>query len=528
MAFRELVFTVSEDLAEDLGDALMELGALSISVSDAAADTESEKPLYGEPGLTPDRQAWEQSQVIALFDEQGLSAAEISLALTEEGFQINAPSERSVEEQDWVRLTQSQFEPIQVGQRLWVVPSWHDAPKDPNAVCLAVDPGLAFGTGSHPTTKLCMQWLEEHPDLASKTLLDYGCGSGILAIAAKRLGCGDALGIDIDPQAVISAKDNAERNEVMVDFRLPEEDSAHSQHDVVVANILANPLQVLAPALCQRIAPNGHIVLSGILERQAQDVIATYQPWIQLHVWRECDGWVCLAGQLTSDETSLASDTQKKTVKPGPDSPKSFDSTDLANSADSSKKNRFLTSFAWISLALLMVVIVLQLLHLGRHAIALQITKAPTGIQEPLFKAFKSIDTSLCKQFACQDMPLRDFSAWAIELANLKINPGNNQNASNQTATGILELQIRNKLPLSITWPHVMLSITDANDAVISEKLLSPQDWLPEDVVKVTPKGSQALQEVSSNIFLSLPQQAAGFRVRLLYVDDKPTEAPPQ
>jgi ribosomal protein L11 methyltransferase len=170
-----------------------------------------------------------------------------------------------------------------------------------------------------------------------------------------------------------------------------------------------------------------------------------------------------------------------------------------------------------------MVVIVLQLLHLGRHAIALQITKASAGIQEPLFKAFKSIDTSLCKQFACQDMPLRDFSAWAIELANLKINPGNNQ-----TVTGILELQIRNKLPLSITWPHVMLSITDANDAVISEKLLSPQDWLPEDVVKVTPKGSQALQEVSSNIFLSLPQQAAGFRVRLLYVDDKPTEAPPQ
>ena len=514
MAFRELVFTVSEDLAEDLGDALMELGALSISVSDAAADTDSEKPLYGEPGLTPDRQAWEQSQVIALFDEQGLSAAEISLALSEAGFQINAPQERSVEEQDWVRLTQSQFEPIQVGQRLWVVPSWHDAPNDPNAVCLAVDPGLAFGTGSHPTTKLCMQWLEEHADLSSKTLLDYGCGSGILAIAAKRLGCGDALGVDIDPQAVISAKDNAERNEVTVDFRLPEEDGTHSQHDVVVANILANPLQVLAPALCQRIAPNGHIVLSGILERQAEEVIATYQPWIQLHVWRECDGWVCLTGQLTSAQTSQASDTQKKTAKT---------SKNLSKSANPSKKNQFLTSFGWVSLVALMMVIVLQLMHLGRHAIALQISKAPAGIQEPLFKAFKSIDASLCKQFACQDIPLRDFSAWAIELANLKINPGNNQ-----TATGILELQIRNKLPLVITWPHVLLSITDANDAVISEKLLSPQDWLPEDDAKVTPNGSQGLQEVSSNIFLSLPQQAAGFRVRLLYVDDRPTETPSQ
>ena len=298
MAFRELVFTVPEDLAENLGDALMELGALSISVSDAAADTEEEKPLYGEPGLTPEKNAWEQSQVIALFDENGFTAAEISLALSEEGFQVNMPLERSVEEQDWVRLTQSQFDPIQVGQRLWVVPSWHDAPNDPNAVCLAVDPGLAFGTGSHPTTKLCMQWLEEHSGLGEKTLLDYGCGSGILAIAAKRLGCGPAIGVDIDPQAVSSAKDNAIRNEVSVEFYLPEEDTATSQHDVVVANILANPLQVLAPALCQRIAPEGHIVLSGILARQAEEVIDTYKPWLDLQVWRECDGWVCLTGQL--------------------------------------------------------------------------------------------------------------------------------------------------------------------------------------------------------------------------------------
>jgi len=298
MAFRELIFTVPEDLAETLGDALMELGALSISVSDAAVDTDEEKPLYGEPGLTPERNAWEQSQVIALFDENGLSSPEISLALSEEGFQVNMPTECTVEEQDWVRLTQSQFDPIQVGQRLWVVPSWHDAPNDPNAVCLAVDPGLAFGTGSHPTTKLCMQWLEEHEGLSQKTLLDYGCGSGILAIAAKRLGCGPAIGVDIDPQAVSSANENAIRNKVSVEFYLPEEDISNSQHDVVVANILANPLQVLAPALCQRIAPEGHIVLSGILARQAREVIETYEPWLTLHVWREYEGWVCLTGQL--------------------------------------------------------------------------------------------------------------------------------------------------------------------------------------------------------------------------------------
>jgi ribosomal protein L11 methyltransferase len=343
--------------------------------------------------------------------------------------------------------------------------------------------------------------------------LDYGCGSGILAIAAKRLGCGDALGVDIDPQAVISAKDNAKRNEVTVDFRLPEEDNSQSQHDVVVANILANPLQVLAPALCQRIAPNGHIVLSGILERQAQEVIATYQPWIKLHVWRECDGWVCLTGQLMSggiDPTS--SDIQKKTIKTSPVPVKL---------SHSSKKNKTLNSIGWISLAILIVVIVLQFFHLGRHAIALQLTKAPAGIQEPLFKAFKSLDSLLCQQFSCQDTPLRDFSAWAIELANLKINAGNNQNA-----TGMLELQIRNKLPLMITWPHVLLSVTDANDAVISEKLLGPKDWLPVDDVKIIATGSQALQEVSSNVFLSLPQQAAGFRVRLLYVDDKRIDTP--
>jgi ribosomal protein L11 methyltransferase len=253
-------------------------------------------------------------------------------------------------------------------------------------------------------------------------------------------------------------------------------------------------------------------------------VIDTYQPWLNLHVWRECDGWVCLTGQLMSDDIDEASsNTQKKTIKT---SPISVTSTDSADSTISSKNKKSLTFIGWIGLVVLMVAIVLQLFHLGRHAIALQITKTPVAIQEPLFKAFKSLDSLLCKQFSCQDIPLRDFSAWAIELANLKINTGNNQTANKQVATGILELQIRNKLPLLITWPHVLLSITDANDAVISEKLLRPQDWLPVDDAKIITTGSQALQEVSSNVFLSLPLQAAGFRVRLLYVDDKPIDTP--
>jgi ribosomal protein L11 methyltransferase len=219
---------------------------------------------------------------------------------------------------------------------------------------------------------------------------------------------------------------------------------------------------------------------------------------------------------MSDDIGEASSDTQKKTIKTSPISVKS---TDSADPASSSKNKKSLTLIGWIGLVVLMVAIVLQLFHLGRHAIALQITKTPVAIQEPLFKAFKSLDSLLCKQFSCKDMPLRDFSAWAIELANLKINAGNNQ-----TATGILELQLRNKLPLAIAWPHVLLSITDANDAVISEKLLGPQDWLPVDDAKIIATGSQALQEVSSNVFLSLPLQAAGFRVRLLYVNDKPID----
>ena len=309
MAYRELVFKVSADIAESLGDGLMEIGALSVSVLDADADTDEENPLYGEPGMTLERHAWNQSHVQALFNEDLWKSnpnisKEITLMLREAGFEVEDPSEKLVAEQDWVRLTQSQFEPIQVGKRLWVVPSWHDAPADAktqNAICLEVDPGLAFGTGSHPTTKLCLQWLEELADqnqLAGKSVLDYGCGSGILAIAAKKLGSGQTWGVDIDPQSVISGVENATQNKVDIDFQLPEADDTGRLHDIVVANILANPLLVLAPALCQRIAPGGKLALSGILERQTDMVIEAYKPWLTLSVWQQMDGWVCLTGQF--------------------------------------------------------------------------------------------------------------------------------------------------------------------------------------------------------------------------------------
>jgi ribosomal protein L11 methyltransferase len=337
-----------------------------------------------------------------------------------------------------------------------------------------------------------MQWLEEHPNLASKTLLDYGCGSGILAIAAKRLGCGPAIGVDIDPQAVISAKDNALRNEVSVDFYLPEEDQADSQHDVVVANILANPLQVLAPALCQRIAPNGHIVLSGILARQAEEVIATYQPWLKLHIWRECDGWVCLTGQLDGSTNNTSnSSAQKKTLNKEPDEP--------------SRRIRVTAAI------LLSALLLLQVSYLGRNAILHLIAKTPESIQNPLQIAFTYVDKSICSYLPCQNMPIEDFSAWAIEFANLQIG---------HTKQSQLQLQIRNKLPIAVAWPSIELSITNANDVVIAQHVIPPGNWLPDNLGASPEKiaeGALGNAEISSNINLTLPEESAGYRIRILY-----------
>jgi len=203
---------------------------------------------------------------------------------------------REVPDEDWVRLTQSQFGPIPVGDRLLIVPSWHqdDLPST-DRITLALDPGLAFGTGSHPTTHLCLRWLSsELPNAVS--VLDYGCGSGILAIAARRLGAGDTWAIDIDEQAVESSRYNAEVNQVSLNTGLPDA-LPEGQFDVVVANILSNPLKVLAPMLSQRVKPGGWLVLSGVLERQAQEVAAFYEPWVDMSVWQAMDGWVCLAGQ---------------------------------------------------------------------------------------------------------------------------------------------------------------------------------------------------------------------------------------
>jgi ribosomal protein L11 methyltransferase len=282
--------------ADALSEALLEAGALSASVEDADAGTERETPQFGEPG-SPTTPLWSTSRVVALFEPQtadGDIVGCVAAAAREAGLpELPEIRLEEVAEQDWVRLTQSQFDPIRISDRLWIVPSWHDAP-DPTALNLVVDPGLAFGTGSHPTTRLCLQWLESvvQPDVS---VLDYGCGSGILGIAAAKLGAADVLGVDIDEAALVSARDNAERNGVALRLRHSRE-PLDERFDLVVANILTNPLCVLAPLLAGRIAPGGRIALSGVLATQAEQVIEAYRPHIALRVGAEHEGWVRLEG----------------------------------------------------------------------------------------------------------------------------------------------------------------------------------------------------------------------------------------
>jgi ribosomal protein L11 methyltransferase len=300
MSWTEIVLEVPRQQAEHVSDALIEVGALSVSVEDANEGTEAEQPLFGEPGMEPTEHAWESSRVVALINANDDPAELVHQACAMCNIDTLLPfTLRSVADQDWVRLTQSQFEPIHIGKNIWVVPSWHDAP-NPDALILELDPGLAFGTGSHPTTKLCMEWLEMNLR-SPQSVLDYGCGSGILAMLANKVGAHPVDGVDIDPQAIVSARENAERNQCDVTFFLPEDFATARQgqrYDVVVANILSGPLKVMAPMLCGRVAKGGWLVLSGVLARQADEVIACYKNYIQLSVSAEFEGWVALAGSL--------------------------------------------------------------------------------------------------------------------------------------------------------------------------------------------------------------------------------------
>ncbi len=294
---REYRILADQRSAEEISDLLLDAGALSASLEDADADSTDEQPLYGEPGLEPQTQAWPRS-IISVLTEDGFNFMK---ALAEAVAQAGADAPElldvsDVEDQDWVRITQAQFQPSHVSPRLWIVPSWSEPP-EPDAIIVRLDPGVAFGTGSHPTTRLCLNWLDENLR-AEDDVLDYGCGTGILAIGAKKLGAGRVTGTDIDPQAVEAARDNAARNDAEADFHLPDS-MPEGRFSVVVANILANPLKILAPALLGRVAPGGSLVLSGILAKQADEVIEAYRavdPTLPLSLWREENGWVCLAG----------------------------------------------------------------------------------------------------------------------------------------------------------------------------------------------------------------------------------------
>jgi ribosomal protein L11 methyltransferase len=295
--WHELRIEVGRDDAEPWSDALLDAGALSVQAEDADAESPDEQPIYGEPGM-PAAAAntvpgWRRTVLAALVDADADPRSVLEAAAVEMGKTAPAILEvRFVADQDWVRLTQSQFEPIPIGDRLVITPSWH-ASDDASRIEIVLDPGLAFGTGSHPTTRLCLQWLERHLP-AGADVIDYGCGSGILAIAAARLGAAHVVGVDIDPQALVATRDNAAANRVEVEVRSTA-DPRPEPADVVVANILSSPLKLLAPVLIDLVRPGGALVLSGVLERQVDEVSAAYAPRVSLSVAGLADGWACLA-----------------------------------------------------------------------------------------------------------------------------------------------------------------------------------------------------------------------------------------
>ena len=292
MPYQQITIAVNDHLAERLADALMEHGALSAAIEDAYAGTENEQAIFGEPGM-PAEQIWQQSKVIALFGEHDEAAAVVKAAAQECGLKDLSYDSETLEDQDWVRLTQSQFDPIQISERLWITPSWHTAPAG-NAVNLQLDPGLAFGTGSHPTTRLCLKWLDTQLK-GGESVLDYGCGSGILTIAALKLGAGSAVGVDIDEQAIRASNDNAAQNNVQAHFYLPD-GLPQGQFDVVVANILANPLRMLGEMLAARTKQGGRIVLSGLLAEQSEELGEIYSQWFDIGPAETEEGWARLSG----------------------------------------------------------------------------------------------------------------------------------------------------------------------------------------------------------------------------------------
>jgi ribosomal protein L11 methyltransferase len=293
MAWIQINATVEEALAEPLSDAFMEVGACSVTFEDA-----KDQPIFEpELGTTP---IWQHTRVVGLFDaETDTQAIVSSLENLLPGIAATQYKVEALENKDWVRAWMDQFEPMRFGQRLWIVPSWH-TPPEPDAVNLMLDPGMAFGTGTHPTTSLCLTWLDQHAP-TGLNVIDYGCGSGVLALAAQKLGAADVRGTDIDPQAIIASEQNAERNQADIDFKLVKDFQADPA-DLLVANILAGPLKELAPEFIRLLKPGGTLVLSGLLTNQAAELIAFYhQQGFALLEQQDLDDWSLLCFQKNAE-----------------------------------------------------------------------------------------------------------------------------------------------------------------------------------------------------------------------------------
>ena len=293
----ELSLLCPEDRVEILSEALEALQALSVFVEDADAQTPAEQALFGEPGLPPPKDGWQRSRMVALFAQAAQAQEAVELLVLQDFFEGCALlGVQPLPDQDWVRLTQSQFAPVAITPDFWIVPTWHEPPAQARHI-IRLDPGLAFGTGTHPTTRMCLRWIAQH-GVQGQRVLDYGCGSGILAIGAARFGALDVDAVDIDEAAVHATALNAQANGVMLATGMPEQ--AHGPYQTVLANILAMPLKVLAPLLCAHVAPGGALVLAGILERQADELKAAYAPWLSLNVADSEDGWILMTAQAPS------------------------------------------------------------------------------------------------------------------------------------------------------------------------------------------------------------------------------------
>ena len=294
VALHELSLLCPEGSVEIISEALEALDALSVCVEDADAQTHAEQALFGEPGMPPPKEGWERSVIKALFNSQKIAQDAMATLVLQDFFaDCKVLGTTQVVEQDWVRLTQSQFAPVEITPEFWIVPTWHQAPSGASKI-ITLDPGMAFGTGTHPTTRMCLRWTAKH-GVQGQRVLDYGCGSGILAIGAALFGAIDIDAVDIDEAAVQSTYDNAAANHVTLNAGLPE--ITQGKYDTVLANILATPLKVLAPLLCNYVKPSGSLVLAGILERQADELIAAYAPYALLSVADSEDGWILMTAR---------------------------------------------------------------------------------------------------------------------------------------------------------------------------------------------------------------------------------------